>query len=158
MATLWVKRTSDEVFVFQPRPEDRLTKRAKRAKRDRVPEWNPHASYHRDGRFHSKSFDQKMGESQQRQLLDNSFKGTEHLGKYVGHAPLCACDPSDLSGVIKVEPGVLTNTDGWVTVDLVEPGSQPAHWHFMPKDRIVAQRVFCDAIPWVVITIGQGSD
>src|SRR6266699_371046 len=40
--------------------------------------WNPHASYHRDGQFHHKSFDRRQV-SQERQNPDPGFLGTENL-------------------------------------------------------------------------------
>jgi hypothetical protein len=49
-------------------------------------EWNPHASYHRDGTFHSKSFNHKMSSSK-RQPLTEAFKGCEPLGMNAGHGP-----------------------------------------------------------------------
>jgi hypothetical protein len=51
--TLWVRRSpKGEFFVFLP---------------SAVKGWNPHASYHLDGTFHSKTFnDTKMGPPQKR--------------------------------------------------------------------------------------------
>jgi hypothetical protein len=80
--TLWVRCSpKPEFFVFMPRG-------------DRG--WDPHASYHRDGTLHQKSFDYKFG-SQKRQCLTGAFRGTEHLGAYMGHGPKgvgAICDPT----------------------------------------------------------------
>lgn len=117
--------------------------------------WNPHASYHLDGRFHSKTFnDSKMGPPQKRQPLTGVFHGTENLGSYGGHAPKAVgaiCDPTDFSGVVKVPPGVLGPRHGTVVVDLVEPGREPMSW---PFSQIARQEVFRDFVPWLVIRVG----
>jgi hypothetical protein len=88
--TLWVRRSpKPEFFVFMPRG-------------DRG--WNPHASYHLDGTLHQKSFDHKFG-SQKRQPLTSVFRGTEHLGAYMGHSPKAVgaiCDPSASLGLSKL--------------------------------------------------------
>jgi hypothetical protein len=135
--TLWVRRSPrGEFFVFMPRG-------------DRG--WDPHASYHRDGTLHQKSFGHKFG-SQKRQCLTGAFRGTEHLGAYMGHGPKgvgAICDPTAFSGVVEVAPGVLGPRDGAVVVDLVEPGCEPMPWplHF------ARQEVFRDTLPWTVIRI-----
>jgi hypothetical protein len=135
--TLWVRRSpKPEFFVCIPRG-------------DRA--WDPHASYHRNGTLHQKSFGQKFG-SQKRQPLTGAFRGTEHLGAYMGHGPKSVgalCDPTDFSGVMEVAPGVLGPRDGSVVVDLVEPGCQPLAW----PTKLVQQKVFQDTVPWVVIRV-----
>jgi hypothetical protein len=106
--TLWVRRAPRICVVLQPR--------------DR--ELDPHATYHVDDRYHQKSFG-TASSVQQRQRLDN-FKGTEHLGVFMGHgAPLPKCNSSDFTDVIKVAPDILTAFKGGVLVDLVEPGLTP---------------------------------
>jgi hypothetical protein len=79
--------------------------------------WNPHSSYHRDGRFHMKSFGRKFEPAQKRQPLTGVFKGTEHLGSFGGHFPKtlgAKCDPKDFTGVIEVLPELLDlNTAQW---------------------------------------------
>jgi hypothetical protein len=90
--TLWVRRSpKPEFFVFMPRG-------------DRG--WDPHASYHRDGTLHQKSFDQKFA-AQKRRCLTGAFRGTEHLGAYMGHGPKgvgAVCNPTAFSGVVEVAP------------------------------------------------------
>jgi hypothetical protein len=136
--TLWVRRSrKGEYFVMLPRG-------------DRA--WNPHASYHRNGNFHQKSFDRKFSPPQKRQSLTGVFRGAEHLGAYGGHGPKgvgAICDPSAFNGIVEVPPGVLGPRDGQVVVDLVEPGCEPLEWP-VP---VVQQQVFTDFVPWVVIRI-----
>ncbi len=136
--TLWVRRSpKGEFFVMVPRG---------------ARGWNPHASYHLDGRFHSKSFGRKFG-GQNRQPLTGRFRGTENLGGHGGHGPKsvgAVCDPAAFSGVVEVPAGVLGPRDGTVVVDLVEPDHEPISWPF----KEVARQTFRDAEPWVVIRVG----
>jgi hypothetical protein len=139
--TLWVRRSrKGEVFVMVPRAKE---------------SWDPHASYHRDGKFHSKSFGRKVI-VQQRQPLNGDFSGTEHLGIFQGHGPKTVgaiCDTSLFSGVVKVEPGVFGPRDGAVAVDLVASGAAPVPWPH--KDgKVVVQETFRDVAPWLVLRAG----
>jgi len=138
--TLWVRRSrKGDVYVLVPRG-DRL--------------WNPHFSYHRDGKVHSKSYGEKFL-SQQRQPLTGSFRGTEHLGVYGGHAPKgvgAICDSNDFSGIIVLAPGILGPMHGNVAVDLIEPDHEPLDL-MMSGHKKVERRVFGDAVPYVVIRV-----
>jgi len=143
--TLWVRRSrKGEIFVIIPRA-------------DRA--WDPHLSYHLDGTVHSKSFNHKFGLPGKRQPLNETFKGTEHLGMFAGHGKSIGaiCNPADFSGVVEVEPGVLGPRHGWVAVDLVEPNCEPMDLTTI-NARIVKQAVFSHALPWVVIRVGQHAE
>jgi hypothetical protein len=108
--TLWVRCSpKGDVYVMIPRA-------------DRT--WNPHTSYHRDGRVHSKSHDQVILTPQQRQPLDATFRGTEHLGYFAGHSKStgAVCDAAAFTDVVRVPPGVLAAKNGFVAVDLLESG------------------------------------
>jgi hypothetical protein len=133
--TLWVRRAPHICVVLQPR--------------DR--EWNPHATYHVDGRYHNKSYGVALG-AQQRQRLDN-FKGAEHLGVFMGHgAPLPKCNPSDYTDVITVAPDVLTGFKCGVMVDLVAPGSAPNPLH-REFHEVIQEKTYKDFSPWVVVAV-----
>jgi hypothetical protein len=70
--TLWVRRDpKGDVYVLVPRTDGG---------------WDPHTSYHRDGRMHSKSYGMAFG-IKQLQPLTSAFRGTEHLGMFAGHSP-----------------------------------------------------------------------
>jgi transcriptional regulator with XRE-family HTH domain len=127
-----------EYFILMPRDGD----------------WNPHASYHRLGQYHQKSFDQKMM-VQQRQRLDQ-FTGTEHLGSFMGFGAGAApiCHPANFTSVLEVPPGILESTHGHVLIDLVEPGVAPKQIHREnPGLRITDEKTFRDGSPWVVIAV-----
>jgi len=136
--TLWVRRDpKGEYFVMLPRKDRR---------------WDPHASYHRDGRLHSKSYGRKLLPAQKRQPLNETFRGTENIGAFGGHGPKsvgAVCDPNAFSGILEVPIGLLGPRDGTVAVDLVEPGREPA----VPWANVVRQQTFRDVVPWVVIRV-----
>lgn len=114
-------------------------------------EWDPHSSYHHDGKYHHKSYGLKMG-IVQRQRLDQ-FVGTEHLGSFLGFgtaAPIC--DPANFTSVLKVPAGILESTHGCVLVDLVEPGVRPNPLHRAGL-QIIREETYVDCSPGVVIAI-----
>jgi hypothetical protein len=117
-------------------------------------DWNPHTSYHRDGRFHSKSFGHKALTGTKRQPLTSAFQEVEHIGMFAGHGPKtigAICDPAMFSTVMEVPTGILGPRDGFVAVDLVQPGCEP----FDLFNPVIQTRVFEDAVPWIVIRVGR---
>ena len=140
--TLWVKRSrKGEFFIMVPRGDR---------------EWDVHTCYHLDGTLHMKSTGSNVFTSDRRQPLDSAFRGSEHLGAYFGYGPKSVgaiCDPTAFSGVVEIAPRVWGPMDGWVAVDLVEPGTQPAMK--IPYSRIIIRKEFTDLPPWVVITVGM---
>ncbi len=135
--TLWVRCSrKGEVFIMIPRGD-----------RD----WDPHSSYHLDGKFHSKSHGRAFPpEPPKRQPLTAAFTGSEHLGSYAGHGKGAGaiCDPAAFDGIVIVEPGILGPRHGSVNVDLAQPG-------YLPKpDPAVHRQIFPRADrPSVVITV-----
>lgn len=138
---LWMKRSpKGEFFVMIPVADRR---------------WDPHTSYHLDGTIHNKSFRQKSVFQRQEQPLTDAFKGTVHLGIYGGYAPKstgAVCEPSNFSGVVEIESGILGPRDGSIALDLVEPGCEPISHYFT---RVFKHQVFKDTLPWIVVTVGQ---
>jgi len=140
--TFWIKRSAKgEIFLLYPRD----------------PEMDPHASYHRDGTYHQKSYRQAMS-VQKRQPLDSSFRGAEHLGTFGGHgAGPRINDTSAFDDVLVAPPGVLHGKGGCIVVDLVEPGARPAP-HHRELMRIVGERIYQDRSPWIVVAIAASRD
>jgi hypothetical protein len=133
--TLWVRRGPKICVVLQPRGR----------------EWDPHVTYHLDGQYHNKSYGIASG-VQQRQRLDQ-FKGTEHLGVFMGHGPpLPKCNPSDYTDLIRVPAGVLTGLKGGVMLDLVEPGVAPNPLH-RETHEVIQEKTYRDCSPWVVVAV-----
>jgi len=139
--TLWVRRSrKGAFFVMRPSGDQ---------------DWDSHTSYHLNGNLHMKSRGRKALRPQKRQPLTGEFRGSEDLGFYAGYAPKgvgAICDPTAFSGVVAVAPGVLGPRHGGVKVDLVEPGHEPMEF---PWTQMVTRQVFCDILPWVVITVGS---
>jgi hypothetical protein len=79
--TMWVRcNHKGEIIIMYPRGDC---------------DWQPHASYHVDGRLHQKSYGFKTL-PMQRQRLDGVFKGSENLGRYKGHGTVtgAVCEPN----------------------------------------------------------------
>jgi hypothetical protein len=115
---------------------------------------NPHASYHRDGTFHQKGHDRVM-RREKRPPLTGGFKGCQHLDVYGGHAPKVVgvtCDATKLTSVLEV-PNELLTDDGFVAVDLVEPGCENQIINLF--NPVHSTHVFKDAKPWLVIRVGK---
>ena len=139
--TLWIRRAAPnrEIFVMVPRGKG---------------SWNPHASYHLDGRFHHKSYGRKMLVTAQ-QALTGEFHGSVCLGMFAGHAPEelgAVCDRSAFAGVVEVPTGVLGPRHGFIAVDLVEPGVEPPK---LATSEIAQEEIFRDEIPWLCIRVGS---
>jgi hypothetical protein len=132
--TLWIKRTlKGECVILQPRDG----------------KWDPHCTYHRDGRYHNKSFGMKSA-VRRRQPIDQ-FKGVEHLGIFYGHSTFVPkCDPSHYNPVMVVPPGILDH--GGVLVDVVEPGTSVSAIH-RESHRVFCEETYKDCSPWVVVAI-----
>jgi len=127
-----------EYFVVMPRDGD----------------WNPHASYHIDGRSHHKSYNQVLM-PKARQRLDQ-FKGTEHLGMFMGFGTGAApiCNPANFTSVLEVPTGILESMHGCVLIDLVDEDTPPNPIHRQNHGlRITHQETYRDGSPWVVIAV-----
>ena len=124
----------------------------------RAGDWDPHASYHLDGTYQQKSFDQKLM-VQKRQALDQ-FKGSEHLGSFMSFgtaAPIC--NPANFTSVLKIPPGILESMRGCVLIDLVEPCVLPDPLHRQNiGQRITHEETYRDCSPWVVVAVAEQTD
>src|SRR6266487_3861259 len=100
--------------------------------------WNPHGSYHKNGQFHHKSFDQKMLPQEQHQKPDSNFQGTKQMVT----RPISSDEPR-LVGVI-CDP---TKFD-----EVTEPGGQAI---ITPGGKILLQHAFADTIPWILVTVSS---
>jgi hypothetical protein len=136
---MWIRRSvKGDIYVFYPRRDG---------------QWNPHTSYHANGRFHMKSYDQTVGRVEQRQPPSSAFRGIEFLGEYTGHGPKrvgAICDSADFTDVIRVPSGVLGPRHGVVSVQLLEPGLEPPRAQAHP---LFASRVFRDLVPWLAVSV-----
>ncbi len=136
---LWVRRSvRGDVYVFIPRAD---------------PDWDPHISYHKDGKSHIKSHG-RATLNKVRQPPTRSFLGAEQIVSQKGFGPKtvgATFDPKQFAGVVEIEAGILGPIHGYVSVDLVEPGCETIP-HF--NDALpVRQMVFKEMIPWLVIRV-----
>jgi hypothetical protein len=120
--------------------------------------WNPHGSWHRDGRLHHKSFDQKEFPAEQKQEPNAAFKGTHNLitrgiASDEPRAFGVRCDPTKFSEIMEIPAGILSpkHYETHTSVDLSEPGLQPLLMG--GGEEILSQRVFDDAIPHITVTV-----
>jgi hypothetical protein len=118
---------------------------------------NPHASYHRDGTFHQKNYDQPMMPEQRQPI--KGFKDCEHLGMYGGHGPKdvgVTCDTAKFTGIVEVPDQIFDPpSEGFIAVDLVEPGCENQLMNLF--NPIHSTHVFKEAEPWLVIRVGKSA-
>ncbi len=118
-------------------------------------QYNPHASWHRDGRVHQKSHDRRWIR-QTRQALAG-FTGAEpFISTSVDQllAPeLPECNPSEFSTVMEVP--VLDTRPGrqQICVDLVASGAEPPAFSF--GERVLMRWWITDDSPGIVVSLYQ---
>jgi hypothetical protein len=130
-----------EVFVMPPRDDSG---------------WNPHASYHRDGRHHQKSFDYSAV-LRYRPKPDEHFRGSENvmttgIAASEPRAITRPCLAEDFDGVFEIPIGAV-GTDRYstyVAVNLTEANGKPI---ITPGAKVIQESVFPDALPWIVVTL-----
>jgi len=146
---LWLKRNRrGDVYLFWPIKEEGR---------------NPHASYHRDGRTHHKSFNKPLI-VRRRQKPDAAFSGTEQIVTTpIYHAGVRAlnepCRREDYPGGVfelsaeEISP-TLQDCRTALAVDLVSPGAPPL---IHPQSSLLRRAIFTDAIPHISLTLWDQS-
>src|SRR5262245_22169013 len=121
--------------------------------------WDPHGSWHKDGRVHHKSFDRKIFPTE-RQKPDAEFKGTYNLitrGISSDEPRLFGvpCDPTEFSEIMEIPAGILSpkypDYETHMSIDVSEPGLQPLLMG--GSENILCQHIFDDAIPHITVTV-----
>jgi hypothetical protein len=132
------------VYVLLPREE---------------PDWNPHASYHRDGTRHVRSFDGRFLIDQRQPLDAMTFRGVEGvfalaLRPGMVDVPTTPCRAEQFSEVFDLgREQFSVDEQHTLAVDLVEPG----HDALAGLGReIVAQRRFREGVPEILVTLWRG--
>ena len=122
----------------------------------RVPAWNPHATYHKDGRQHSKSYD-RPNIVKYKQRPNSVFKGCEQIEATNAdrmRSNLPPCSPTDFDDVFEVPVHMISGKQNqFVSVDLVEPGIEPIR--LTGHDKVLLEAKFKDSVPWIVVTLGE---
>ncbi len=121
------------------------------------PGHRPHTSYHESGRHHQKSYGYPT-QKHWRPRPDGSFTSNENVvttlisveGVKAVNEP---CNPADFGETFAI-PGALLPADRqqMIAVDLVAEGAREIQ---MPSSRIVDQRTFRDAVPWILVTLWE---
>ena len=147
---LWIRlrRTgSTDIYYVFPTGRDEQSEWKK---------WNPHGSWHKDGRTHHKSYDRKSF-ARQRQKPDSNFTGSENLitrpiARNEPRAFGVPCHPAEFSQVMEIPAGVLSDKryETQISIDLTERGGNPI---LVPGCRVLAQHVFNDSVPEILVTL-----
>src|SRR5262245_59348177 len=119
--------------------------------------WDPHASYHADGTRHVRMHGEKSFVTSH-QPLGDSFKGVVPFfwesiqpGEIRYTRPF---DRSRFTDVFEIGATAFSPTEVRViAVDLSEPGGSAL---LGPSTDVIAQHVFRDAIPWILVTVWRG--
>jgi hypothetical protein len=115
---------------------------------------NPHASYHANGRLHSKTYDRAVI-VKELQLPDQRFRGNQPLeATNADRAASPTLPPlaGHFDDVFEVSLDLITGrTNQSIAVDVVEPGLEPVR--VTGKDRVLAEKVFQDDAPWIVVSL-----
>jgi len=119
--------------------------------------WNPHGSWHKDGRVHHKSFNKKIFPAE-RQKPNAEFKGTYNLitRGIASDEPRTfgvPCDPTEFSEIMEIPVGILSpkHYETHMSIDVSEPGLQPLLMG--GSENILSQRIFDDTIPHITVTV-----
>ncbi len=119
---------------------------------------NPHASYHASGRLHSKTY-RSAAHIRTLQVPGPEFRGNQPIEVTNAYRALSATLPSvaeDFDDTFEISSDLITeNQNQWIAVEVIEPGVPPVQ---VPQnDTILAQKVFKDEVPWIVVRLGQPS-
>jgi hypothetical protein len=122
--------------------------------------WDPHASYHKDGRHHHKSYDQPFW-IRHGPKPDSTFQGIKWLlsRPIAAHEPRTfkvRCEPKKYDKVFKmsidkVRPECYRTA---IDIDIAGPHEEEPilPTNLRDANRIIHQEIYKDAIPWIVAT------
>jgi hypothetical protein len=118
--------------------------------------WTPHESYHKDGKYHLKSFDHKF-HGQQRQKPDASFQGTEcivrqGISAHDAQARNVICHSADFHDVFEIPAELLRGETGQTVfaLDVTDAGGPPV---LPPGSKVIVQKRFDDDLPEILVTV-----
>jgi hypothetical protein len=115
--------------------------------------WNPHGSWHRDGRLHHKSFNKRLLPAEPRQEPNAHQLIMRGIALDEPRAFGVTCDPTEFSDVVEIPVGILSpkHYETYTSIDVSEPGLQPLLMG--GTEEILAQRIFDDAIPHITVSV-----
>jgi hypothetical protein len=122
--------------------------------------WDPHASYHKDGRHHHKSYDQAFW-IRQGPKPDSTFQGIKWLlsRPIAAHEPRkfnVRCEPEKFDQVFEI-PVDRVRPESYRTAIDIDIAGPHAEERIRPSNltdinRIIQQEIYKDAVPWIVMT------
>lgn len=119
--------------------------------------WDPHASYHLDGKYHHKSFDHKMIVTQG-PPLDQNFCGsinllTTSIKRPDVRAINVICNPDNFDKMLEIPVDEISEDNKVqtsITIDITEPGLSA---NIIRGSRLVDQLEINDRHPSILITV-----
>jgi len=115
---------------------------------------NAHASYHASGRLHSKSYD-RQAIVKRLQVPGPQFQGTQPIEATNADRASSSTLPlmtGHFDDVFEVPLNLISGkTNQSIAVDVIEPRHEPIR--VTGKDKVLAERVFQDEPPWIVISL-----
>lgn len=120
---------------------------------------DPHASYHADGRLHSKTYD-RAGIVRRVQVLDEQFRGSQPIEATNADRAVSPTLPpltGSLEDVFEIPLILLAGkANRFGAVDVLEPGVEPVR--VTGRDKVIAEKVFQDEAPWIVVSLVEAPD
>jgi hypothetical protein len=120
---------------------------------------NPHASYHANGRLHSKTHN-RPAVVRSLQVPAKDFRGNQPIegtNADRGLSPTLPAFVGQFDDIFEIPLDLISgNSSQSFAVDLVEPGVSPVE--LTRRDKVLAQKVFRDDVPWIVVRLVEPSD
>lgn len=115
---------------------------------------NPHASYHANGRFHSKTHD-RSAFKRSLQVPAKDFRGNQPIQATNADRALSPTLPAftgQFDDVFEIPLDLISdNSNQSIAVDVIEPGISPAE--VTGNDKVLAEKIFQDDVPWIVVRL-----
>jgi hypothetical protein len=144
LTVLTINRIRNNVYSNIPRPN--------------LPGSKPHSSYHASGQHHPRIFGQK-GFVRRRQRPDQHFRGTEIVENLLitpnNHRAInMPCQRSNFADIFEIPYDEMKSVkNGRLCVHLIERGGASTIPLPFPDAKIVRQKTFDDAVPWILVTL-----
>ena len=120
---------------------------------------NPHASYHADGRVHSKTHD-RAAIIKKLQAPDQQFRGNQPIEATNADRAASATLPplaGNFDDVFEISLDLITGkTNQLVAVEVIQPGGTPIR--VTGRDNVLTEKVFQEEAPWIVVSFVETPD
>jgi hypothetical protein len=120
---------------------------------------NPHASYHADGRLHSKSYD-RAAIIRRLQVPNQQFRGNQPIEATNADRAISPTLPpltGSFDDLFEIPLDLISGKmNQSIAVDVIEPGGEPIR--VTGKDKVLVEKVFKDEAPWIVVSFVETPD